>query len=180
MEMGFLMVRARLAVSDKDARLVPRLRDQLQFNEHFRYLRADYADWWGTAQEPGNPQDTMFEFRVRFDGLSQAELELLLFAIEPSDAFHHKLGLGKPIGLGTVKVRVEAFNIVHRRVRYGPRGWDLPRSIAWSRAEALALRDSASHRLQERYPDAYRALRLIGESINLQDVKYPLTTQRAG
>lgn len=53
-----------------------------------------------------------FVFPIDFDNLSDAELSLLWQAIEPGAGFLHRLGLGKPLGLGSVELRVEA--LFHR------------------------------------------------------------------
>lgn len=117
---------------------------------------------------------TTFSFTVEFDGLSLAELGHLLFALNPSDTFCHKIGMGKPIGLGTVKLSVKECSIIDRRARYSNVGWRQLRAVAWSN-ELTRLRDNASYELADLFPDAYRALRLIGESLDLTDVTYPVT-----
>ncbi|MGQ0594715.1 MAG: TIGR03986 family type III CRISPR-associated RAMP protein [Gammaproteobacteria bacterium] len=61
----------------------------------------------------------VFYFHVDFDNLSATELDLLCFALQPNSLFHHKLGMGKPIGLGTVRVNIEGLFLVNRLVRYG-------------------------------------------------------------
>ncbi|PQQ65545.1 TIGR03986 family CRISPR-associated RAMP protein [Acetivibrio saccincola] len=46
-----------------------------------------------------------FKCRIRFENLSKIELGALLFVLDlPSDCAH-KLGMGKPLGLGTIKIR---------------------------------------------------------------------------
>jgi len=60
-----------------------------------------------------------FWFHVDFDNLSQGELDLLCFALSPSPQFHHKLGMGKPIGLGGVHIEPMALMLIDRDARYG-------------------------------------------------------------
>lgn len=60
-----------------------------------------------------------FWFHIDFDNLSEAELGLLCFALQPSANFHHKLGMGKGIGLGTVHLEPQALCLVNRQDRYG-------------------------------------------------------------
>lgn len=60
-----------------------------------------------------------FWFHVDFDNLSRAELDLLCFALSPSSEFRHKLGMGKPIGLGGVHIEPVALMLIDRDVRYG-------------------------------------------------------------
>lgn len=45
-----------------------------------------------------------FSFRIRFENLSQVELGALLFVLKLPPGCHHKLGMGKPLGLGSVKI----------------------------------------------------------------------------
>lgn len=45
-----------------------------------------------------------FLFDITFDNLSATELGLLLFSLKPTSGFRHRLGMGKPFGLGTVEV----------------------------------------------------------------------------
>lgn len=48
-----------------------------------------------------------FTFEVEFSGLSDEELGLLLWSLELEDGMMHKLGMGKPLGLGSVKITAE-------------------------------------------------------------------------
>lgn len=59
-----------------------------------------------------------FYFHIDFFNLSVQELGLLCYALRPSDSFKHKLGMGKPIGLGTVRVDPVAIFYVDREKRY--------------------------------------------------------------
>lgn len=76
-------------------------------------------------------KDNVFQFHVDFDNLTAAELELLLVSLQPklhfdyagmdtekSGAFWHKLGLGKPLGLGSVLIRVGGVCFIDRQQRY--------------------------------------------------------------
>lgn len=60
-----------------------------------------------------------FWFHVDFDNLSTRELQLLCYALRPSQKFWHKLGHGKSIGLGSVSIDPVATLVVDRRARYG-------------------------------------------------------------
>lgn len=69
---------------------------------------------------------TEFWFHVDFDNLGRKEIELLCFALAPrysasgetQDEFLHKLGLGKSLGLGSVKIEPVAFFQIDRHKRY--------------------------------------------------------------
>ena len=49
-------------------------------------------------------EGAVFEFDVFFENLSKDEVGLLMFAIELGDGLFHKIGHGKPLGLGTVSI----------------------------------------------------------------------------
>jgi len=72
----------------------------------------------------------VFRGRVRFDNLSQLELGALLAALqlrpdaehEPAElAYAHRLGMGKPLGLGSVRVKKLHLTTIDRLDRYS--GW---------------------------------------------------------
>lgn len=74
----------------------------------------------------------VFYFHVDFDNLSPRELGLLLYALKPAEGFRHKLGMGKPIGLGSVNTEVLGLFLVDRERRYGPDALFKPRyTEAW-------------------------------------------------
>ncbi len=52
---------------------------------------------------------TMFAFRASFRGLSADELDLLLFAIVLEPDMRHKVGTGKPAGLGSIRVELVSY-----------------------------------------------------------------------
>jgi hypothetical protein len=55
-----------------------------------------------------------FLFTVDFENLSDEELGLLLRTLCPAPETRHRLGIGKPLGLGSVKMDVEAVALWHR------------------------------------------------------------------
>ena len=59
-----------------------------------------------------------FCFHVDFENLTKDELGLLLYSLRPSSEFLHKIGMGKPIGLGTVKVKPLVLLTIDRTKRY--------------------------------------------------------------
>lgn len=59
-----------------------------------------------------------FVFPVAFDNLSNDELSLLVYSLSPNDNFQHKLGLGKPLGLGSVRIDVDGLFLIDRQARY--------------------------------------------------------------
>lgn len=69
--------------------------------------------------DPINPvtASSRFSGRIRFDNLSEIELGALLFALDLPEGCLHKLGMGKPLGLGSVKI-TPSLHIINRSGRY--------------------------------------------------------------
>lgn len=70
-----------------------------------------------------------FKFRIRFENLSEIELGALLFVLSLPAGCAHKIGLGKPLGLGSIEI-TPTLVLSDRRERYkslfeGDR-WSLP------------------------------------------------------
>ncbi len=71
-----------------------------------------------------------FKFRIYFDNLSDVELGALLWALAlpgtPGVEYCHKIGMGKPLGMGAVKFS-PALHLINRRQRYSklfePEDW---------------------------------------------------------
>lgn len=59
-----------------------------------------------------------FVFEVDFNNLSQAELESLCACLCPDASYEHKLGMGKPLGLGSVKIEMAGLYLLDRAARY--------------------------------------------------------------
>lgn len=58
-----------------------------------------------------------FKGKVRFENLSAIELGALLFVLKLKDNYCHKIGMGKPYGLGSIKIGIELF-FSDRKKRY--------------------------------------------------------------
>lgn len=69
----------------------------------------------------------MFYFHVDFDNLSCAELSLLLASLRPGEHYRHRLGLGKSLGLGSVRIDILGVTTIDRKLRYSAEGLDAPR-----------------------------------------------------
>lgn len=59
-----------------------------------------------------------FSGRVRFENLTDLELGALLEALQLPDGCCHRLGMGKPLGLGSVRI-TSRLQLVDRAARYG-------------------------------------------------------------
>ncbi|NPU98302.1 MAG: TIGR03986 family CRISPR-associated RAMP protein [Candidatus Omnitrophica bacterium] len=83
-------------------------------------LSADPEDTQHTIIRPVKSGCT-FSSRIRFENLTDMELGALLSALRLPEGCAHKLGMGKPLGLGTIKIDSK-LHIVDRTVRYNC--WD--------------------------------------------------------
>jgi CRISPR-associated protein (TIGR03986 family) len=110
----------------------------------------------------GNPiaKKQVFWFHVDFDNLTQAELDLLCIALQPAlfpiadefkEGFLHRIGWGKPLGLGAIELEVAGLFLTSRGQRYRPTALREPRYQLLWRANSL---ESARQGLSKRYPDA--------------------------
>lgn len=80
--------------------------------------------------EKGNMNTTVtplnggkFEFKIFFDRLTKEELDNLIFCIKPCDNALHKIGHGKPIGMGQIKleindVKLKSYKITDEEIGY--------------------------------------------------------------
>lgn len=80
-------------------------------------IKSD-GDSQHTKMQPLRP-GVKFRFKVRFENLSEAELGALLWVLQIANdqRYRLKLGMGKPLGLGAVKVNA-ALHLIDRRDRY--------------------------------------------------------------
>ncbi len=149
---------------------------------HHRTVELTNAPW-----KTGSPGDNLeqkaeidpvragavFTFDVEFKNLSPYELGLLLYVLRPTSEFRHKIGLGKALGLGTIRMDIERVQLVNRPTRYTAEGYFLPRYGAeYDAAEADKLRQDFR---KEMNADLRAAIEMIGNpACLLQPVKPPL------
>jgi len=74
------------------------------------------------AARPG----ASFIFDIEYANLTNAELALLLYAVALEPEMRHKLGMGKPIGLGSVHIEITGWQRLDRNARYTTlgAGWE--------------------------------------------------------
>jgi hypothetical protein len=80
-----------------------------------------YEDPQGNSQVELLPKDTEFSFCVEFMNLNEIELGLLIYSLELDGIqgnMAHKIGMGKPIGLGSVKIVIQSCDIQSSISRY--------------------------------------------------------------
>jgi len=63
-------------------------------------------------------KDNEFVFTVRFENLEEHELGLLLWSLALEEKMAHKIGMGKPLGLGSVEITIDSLQVIVRETRY--------------------------------------------------------------
>ena len=92
------------------------LRGRKVYRHHGEQLRkSDVTKLGNAAQRHSNqnrtirdalPADSTFTFTVKFENLAPLELGALLWVLE-LEGWHHRLGMAKPLGFGSIKVTVQ-------------------------------------------------------------------------
>lgn len=104
-----------------------------------------------TRIQPVKP-DIEFKFRIRYENLSGNELGALLFALNLPEGCAHKIGMGKPYGLGSVKITPELY-VSKRDKRYlalfNNDGWELAETKQGDGAIDEIISDFENHILQK-------------------------------
>ena len=121
---------------------------------------------------------SQWRFEIRFDNLNQLELGMVLYALSPCEEFRHKIGMGKPLGLGSIHMKVERVRLVNRERRYSADGWGESRYGA----------DFAWQPLREEFrggmiPEVRAAIEEIGNPAKLQagtEITYPRVMGQRG
>lgn len=96
--------------------------DQITLNGRKFYLHHTYVPSKGEAKTKRNctvrplkaSDANRFGFRVYFDRIAEIELKRLLVVLSCGDnsgTRYHKIGMGKPLGLGSVRIRVEEIKL---------------------------------------------------------------------
>ncbi len=120
-------------------------------------------------------KERTFLFHVDFENLNKWELGLLCYSLQPAENFLHKIGMGKPIGLGSVDIQVEKIEYINRLKRYSED--DLFNSDRRYHTENEpnfeTLRNAFKTWAQKEIPDIIHALELLG---NRDAVKYRVHT----
>ena len=145
-------------------------KDQLDLRRHSPqgrklYLHHRREDVEGRRYETADPADkaklkarvtplrrgSAFVFHVDFHNLSREELSLLLYALRPGGDFRHKLGMGKPLGLGTVRIDPVAVFYLDRPACYSPERLFDGKYQAWTGERDTVLDVLGTERAARRY-----------------------------
>ena len=76
--------------------------------------REDNQNKTVDAAQPG----AVFAFEIEYTNLTGQELALLLYAVKLEPDTRHKVGMGKPVGLGSVHLEIVRWQPLDREARY--------------------------------------------------------------
>lgn len=102
---------------------------------------------------------TPFLFHLDFVNATQEELGYLLYALRPTIAFRHKLGLGKPLGLGQVQIDVLGLAFIDRASCYDPENLFGPKYRSFESRIPVESWKGLSASMLHRYREESRAAR---------------------
>ncbi|RLJ16847.1 TIGR03986 family CRISPR-associated RAMP protein [bacterium endosymbiont of Escarpia laminata] len=157
-----------------------------QGRKFYLHKKKDDKEPWRT--HPKNEQERLkqksritplrerlkFTFAVEFDNLTNFELGMLLYALSPKDSFRHKIGMGKPLGLGSVKIHIDKVVTSDRMKRYKEAGPFAKPSTDNAEVDWKKIRDEFIKKMMDIAPDAIRALALLGDPDKVtHPVRYP-------
>ncbi|KAA3613939.1 MAG: TIGR03986 family CRISPR-associated RAMP protein [Calditrichaeota bacterium] len=107
--------------------------------ENLRKIEDEVKETQHTQFEPVKP-GTAFSFRIRFENLSDRELGALCWALHPfgeeNQDYCHHLGMGKPFGMGSVKLTA-TLHLTDRVERYT----NLFKNEGWHSGETESAKD---------------------------------------
>ncbi len=99
-----------------------------------------------------------FYFHVDFENLALHELSLLVYGLRPDPDFRHKIGLGKPVGLGAIDIEPVGIFYIDRGQRYSIATLD-----STSARYHAACVDHPGHLLEALYPRESRELNSLSQ-----------------
>lgn len=127
--------------------------------------------------------ENRFTFNIKFDNLTQDEFLALCYTLRPTPDFRHKLGMAKPLGLGSVSFNVTAIRGIDRRSRYTREGFKADRftGVPEPSTKANAWIDGCSVQWRKKNTTAlkktFEALETIGTTA-VETMQYPMTREQ--
>lgn len=109
-----------------------------------------------------------FTFSLEFDNCTEWEVGMLLYALRPTEEYRHKIGMGKPIGLGTVRLDIKGIEFINRSNRYGSDKFDTQRYNHNAPPAENSFREIFAATI---HPEIKKSIELLG---NPQNVQYPV------
>ncbi len=128
-----------------------------------------------------------FSFNMRFENLAEIELGALLWSLELGGEGYHRLGFAKPLGFGSIKIKVSEVSLLDPQARYGPDWADGERKIsgeplaAWAAPIVERFKKAMCRAYQQSFDELshVKDLRaLTGDPEPELPIHYPRTDER--
>lgn len=101
-----------------------------------------------------------FTFHIDFHNLNERELQQLCATLQPAPEFEHRLGMGKPLGLGSVKIKISSLELVDRMTRYSSDDLSEKHNHQSLTTDEITSLAAAGMKIAD--PNVCRALQLLG------------------
>ncbi len=101
-----------------------RLRGRKFYRHHPKAVEQEYRRALGRADDQNRTvADALkpgagFRFQIDFENLAALELGALLWCLDLDGRGFHRLGYGKPLGFGSVRIKVETIDLLDAAARY--------------------------------------------------------------
>lgn len=135
------------------------------------------------------PKGSEFEFEITFDNLTKLELGALLWTLEmpasknESDSLFHRLGYGKPFGLGSLQIVIQSVKCLKHQKRYtslAESGWDKIDPEIW-KSWRMQFENSTAEKYGadefKKLPNVLDLKALLGKPASNLPVHYPRPTK---
>lgn len=123
-------------------------------------------------------EGAVFEIDLEFENLHPLELGGLLWSLTLEEEMHHRLGYGKPLGFGSVKVEIANLKVLNPAERYGTTPGDGWHDRTADKERWIAMFTQA---MSDIYGDAFKGIlkelhALLSDPM-LEAIHYPRTTE---
>jgi len=117
----------------------------------------------------------VFEFEVDYINLTEAELALLIFALTLEPGMAYKVGMGKPVGLGSTRLEIVGWEQVDRQARYRQFGGGVTALAGEALSAEIARWQARYHQEYALWKDSLADLRRIWkwDPSSTMEVRYP-------
>ena len=128
------------------------------------------------------PAGAEYAFELSFTNLAEIELGALLWSLTLNEAMHHRLGMGKPLGFGSVKIDVTRLEVVNHRDRYGLDHCGADLKSGWQNVDIDGLVRKFVEAMEFTYKQPFDQLANVSDLsclLSAQDTNYPIHYPRS-
>lgn len=123
------------------------------------------------AVKPG----AVFEFDLDYTNLTEDELALLVFALTLEPGMAHKVGMGKPVGLGSARIEIVGWVQIDRQARYRRLGSGVTTLEGDGLIQEIARWQNQYHQIYAKWQESLTDLRRIWrwDPSATEEIRYP-------